>query len=142
MREIDENGCEMLMEPRRHSVFWDDFADELDLRTCAVSFPDWIYSIREEQLYKISPKLIKFCRLLKYHGLSFKIKYPIERDGKWKFADVYIPSARAVVNYVYNCRPFGLPTARSEFFRLRYRVFEIESSDSEERLISIIHQLR
>lgn len=76
--------------------FWIEFASETDIFTNGILFPDWIFDFREELLTKLSPTVKKVCRVLK--GIvDFKIKYPVEIDGKWKFADIYIPSLKTVI---------------------------------------------
>lgn len=69
------------------------------------------------------------CQILKETGLSFKIKYPIEIDGKWKFADIYIPKYELVVLLISEYEMIGLPchskSNRELFFENRFCVLAI-----------------
>lgn len=71
--------------------FCEEFATELDIFDSTLSIPAWTFDYRDYLICKISPELRKICRKLKTLGLNFKIKWPVEIDGKWKFADVFFP---------------------------------------------------
>lgn len=89
--------------------FYNEFATELDLFSLYVSFPDWIYDFREKILFKIGKKFRVLCQNLKDAGVKFYIKYPIETDGQWKFADIYIPDSDLVVLLIRDYELIGLP---------------------------------
>lgn len=83
----------------------------------------------------------KICRRLKEIGLSFKIKWPVEIDGKWKFADVYFPRQRTVLMVTnamaIGCRPHWMLSDRAEFFKGRFRVVEVETLAELERKMAM-----
>ena len=91
--------------------FWEEFAVELDIFDSTLGLPAWTFDYRDDLIRKISPELKKICRRLKDMGLYFKIKWPVEIDGKWKFADV--------------------------FFRDSFRIVEVETLAELERKMSI-----
>lgn len=110
-----------------------DFAAELDLFDSDMAVPDWVFGYRDKLIGKLGPELCKICLALKSRGLRFKIKWPVEIDGKWKFADVYFPRQKTVL-MVTNARAMaGLPnwslSNRAMFFHGRYRVVEVETLD-------------
>ena len=95
----------------RKPQFWEEFAAELDIFDSSLDIPAWTFDYRDDLIRKIGPELKKICRKLKSLGLNFKIKWPVEIDGKWKFADV--------------------------FFRDRFRIVEVETLAELERKMSI-----
>lgn len=112
-------------------IFLAEFSSELDIFDSPLDIPAWTFDYRDNLIRKISPELKKICRALKDLGLSFKIKWPVEIDGKWKFADVFFPRQRTVL-MVTNAiavsgRPYWMLSDRAEFFRDRYRVIEVET---------------
>lgn len=110
--------------------FYTEFAAELDIFGSAVSIPDFHFNSREQLITRIAPAKRKIAKFLKELGLRFKILWPIEINGKWKFADFYFPKQRTVIivtNAMNDYRPCGLPSERAEFFQKRYRVVEVEN---------------
>ena len=109
------------------STFWTEFSAETDIFTDQSKFPDWIFDFREELLVKLSPTARRVCRWLK-GTVDFKIKYPIEIDDKWKFADIYIPSKRTVIVFLSSHKEFAnichKTPERASFFSDRFRVVE------------------
>ena len=95
----------------KFDLFLADLATELDIFDSTQSLPQWAFDYRDDLIRKIGPELKKICRKLKSLGLNFKIKWPVEIDGKWKFADV--------------------------FFRDRFRIVEVETLAELERKMSI-----
>lgn len=95
----------------KFDLFLADLATELDIFDSTQSLPQWAFGYRDDLIRKIGPELKKICRKLKSLGLNFKIKWPVEIDGKWKFADV--------------------------FFRDRFRIVEVETLAELERKMSI-----
>ena len=86
------------MKTRKNRIsVHEDFCQEMDLFSDNQPFFDWIFDYREHHLSKISSKLIKICRKLKSAKVNFKILYPINIFGKWKFADIYITKRKIVV---------------------------------------------
>lgn len=121
----------------RKPQFWEEFAAELDIFDSTLDVPSWIFDYRDDLIRKISPEMKKICRRLKEIGLTFKIKWPVEIDGMWKFADVYFPRQRTVL-IVTNAmalsgRPHWMRSDRAEFFKDRFRVVEVESLAELER---------
>ena len=118
-----------------------DLATELDIFDSTQSLPQWAFGYRDDLIRKIGPELKKICRKLKSLGLNFKIKWPVEIDGKWKFADVFFPKQRTVLMVTnamaVGCRPHWMLSDRAEFFRDRFRVVEVETLAELERKMSI-----
>lgn len=121
--------------------FWEEFAAELDIFDSTLGLPAWTFDYRDDLIRKISPELKKICRRLKDMGLYFKIKWPVEIDGRWKFADVFFPRQRTVLMVTnamaMGCRPHWMLSDRAEFFRDRYRVVEVETLAELERKMRI-----
>jgi hypothetical protein len=134
-------------KPTKRELFFDNFADEIDIFDSPTSYPDWILRIREEQLAKITPCLQNFSARLKSYGLNFKIKQPLCVDGKYKFADIYLPDINTVLmqtSMYTNFRPVGLLSERAESFRRDFTVYEFDPIDTEtvtERLIERLLQM-
>ena len=106
--------------------FFMEFAGEIDLFCLETRFPEWIIQYREEILNKIGRNFRKICRELKDSGVKFYVKYPVEIDGKWKFADVYIPKSSTVVLLLNDKDMIGHPcnmkSEREQWFSDRFRV--------------------
>ena len=121
--------------------FLADLATELDIFDSTQSLPQWAFGYRDDLIRKIGPELKKICRKLKSLGLNFKIKWPVEIDGKWKFADVFFPKQRTVLMVTnamaVGCRPHWMLSDRAEFFRDRFRIVEGETLAELERKMSI-----
>lgn len=111
--------------------FITDFAAELDIFSSETPFPNWIFDFREGQIRKIAPELRKICKTLKDCGLDFKIKWPMEIGGQWKFADIYFPKQRTVLMLTNEMaligRPHWMLSDRAAFFSGEFRVVEVES---------------
>lgn len=110
--------------------FYEEFAVELDLFDSTLGVPVWVFDYRETMIRKLTAETKRICRFVKSLGLNFKIKWPIEINGKCKFADLYFPKQRTVViinNPMNDFRPCCMPSDRAEFFRERYRVVEVET---------------
>lgn len=118
--------------------FWEEFAAELDIFDSSMNIPQWTFNYRDDLIRKISPELKKICRRLKTLGLQFKIKWPLEIDGRWKFADVYFPRQCTVLMVTNAMAIAGRPmwsmlSDRAEFFKDRFRVVEVETLAELER---------
>ena len=115
--------------------FFMEFADEIDLFSIEGMLPEWTIQYREEILNKIGRNFRKICRKLKDSGLKFYIKYPVEVDGRWKFADIYIPCTKTVV--VLLCakdmmhHPCCMKSDKEQFFADRYRVVSVFPNEAE-----------
>ena len=110
--------------------FYEEFAVELDLFDSTLSVPAWAFDYREGIIRKLIAETKRICRFVKSLGLNFKIKWPVEINGTWKFADLYFPKQRTVIvvnNPMNDFRPCCMPSDRAEFFRERYRVVEVET---------------
>lgn len=116
-----------------------DFATEIDLFDSNLGVPRWVFDYRDDILRKISPELRRICYALKQLGLTFKIKWPVEIDGKWKFADILFPRQRTVLTVANPMeladKPHWMLSDRSEFFKDRYRVVEVETLEELQRKI-------
>lgn len=127
--------------------FWEEFAAELDIFDSGLNVPTWTFDYRDKLIRKISPELKKICRRLKDYDLDFKIKWPIEIDGKWKFADVYFPRQRMVLMVTnaiaLSSRPCWMLSDRAEFFKGHFGVVEVESlSELENKMPNLIKVLK
>lgn len=121
--------------------FCEEFAVELDIFDSTLIVSAWIFGYRDDLIRKIGPELKKICRRLKSLGLIFKIKWPVEIDGKWKFADVFFPRQRTVLMVTnamaLGSRPHWMLSDRAEFFRDRFRVVEVETVEELERKMQL-----
>ncbi len=116
--------------------FCQNFVAEIDVFDSDLRIPAWIFNCRDNLIRKISPELRKICQRLKGLGLTFKIKWPVEIEGKWGFADVFFPRQRTVL-MVTNAmavagRPHWMLSDRAEFFKGRFRVVEVETLEELE----------
>lgn len=106
--------------------FFVEFAEEIDLFCLETKLPEWIIQFREEILKKIGRDFRKICRKLKDSDVKFYIKYPVEIDGKWKFADVYIPKGKTVLLLLSDKDLIGHPCNmrpdKERWFEDRFRV--------------------
>lgn len=131
------------MKTRKSKIsIYEEFCQEMDLFSENQPFPDWIFDYREHRLSKISSKLIKFCRNLKSAKVEFKILYPMQINGKWKFADVYVPKRKTVVMVTTRPHSVGWLTQRARFFADRCKVYELDGYESEDMLNDIINKLK
>lgn len=122
----------------RFEQFLLDFSTEIDLFDSNLAVPNWVFDFRDDLIRKSSANFRKICYYLKEIGLAFKIKWPVEVDGKWKFADIFFPAHKTVLLHTTlygNFRPMGLDSYRAEFFKDRFRVVEVENVDELAKLI-------
>lgn len=126
---------------RRVSIY-EEFCVEMDLFSDNQPYPDWVFDFREQHLSKVSSKLIKFCRKLKAANVEFKILYPMQIFGKWKFADVYIPKHKTVVMVTTRPHPAAWLTDRARFFQDRCKVYELDGYETEDYLSKLINKLK
>lgn len=138
-KDISYSKKKRKLKEKKNSIasFCEEFAAELDIFDSTLDIPAWTFDYRDDLIRKIGPELCKICRKLKCLGLNFKIKWPIEIDGKWKFADVFFPKQRTVL-MVTNAmaigyRPHWMLSDRAEFFADRFRVVEVETLVDLER---------
>ena len=125
----------------RASIY-DEFCNEMDLFSDTQPYPDWVFDFREQHLSKMSSRLINFCRKLKLAGVGFRILYPMNIFGKWKFADVYIPKRKTVVMVTTIPHPAGWLTERAQFFTDRCKVYELDGYESEDFINDLIEKLK
>lgn len=125
----------------RTSIY-DEFCVEMDLFSDNQPYPDWVFDFREQHLSKMSSKLIKFCQKLKSSGVEFRILYPINIFGKWKFADVYIPKRKTVIMVTTMPHSAGWLTQRAQFFTDRCKVYELDGYESEDYINGLIEMLK
>lgn len=109
--------------------FFMEFAAEIDLFALQDSFPEWVYDYREAILNKVDKGFRVMCQFLKDSGVRFYVKYPIEINGKWKYADAYLPDQKVVVLLLNDMETIGLPchskTDREIWFSDKYRTVGI-----------------
>ena len=114
-----------------------DFAEELDLFQTRMPFPDWVFCYRDDHIRKLTSETRKIAKRLKELGLRFKIRWPIEINGEWKYADFYFPKQKTVLMVTnakaLGSRPHWMLSDRAEFFKSRFRVVEIENVRDLER---------
>lgn len=87
--------------------FREDFADELLFCDSEEKYPSWLGCYRDKAIANIDKHLADLCYVLKRSGVSFKIKYPILVNGRWKFADIYVDGV--VVLLIQDHETIGLP---------------------------------
>ena len=113
--------------------FFLEFAREIDIFALDESFPDWILNYRELILKNIRKEFRVMCQFLKDAGLFFYIKYPLEIDGKWKFADVFIPDKSLVVLLLKEIETKSLPchslTDREIWFSSKFKTIGVNAYD-------------
>ena len=114
----------------------------MDLFSDNQPYPDWVFDFRENLLTKINSKTLKFCRKLKAVNVEFKILYPMQIFGKWKFADVYIPKRKTVVMVTTYPHSAAWLTERARFFQDRCKVYELDGYESEDMINEIIDKLK
>lgn len=117
-----------------------DFASELDIMQAAMPFPDWVFCYRDDHIRKLSPEFRRIAKWLRGMGLRFKMKWPVEIDGKWKYADFFFPRQQTVIivaNPMDNFSPVGISGERARFFSDRFRVIEIETLADLERKMEL-----
>lgn len=124
------------------ATIYEEFCQEMGLFSDSQDYPDWVLDFHEEHLRKISSKLIKFCRELKAAKMEFKILYPLQIFGKWKFADVYFPKRETVVMVTTRPHPAAWLTDRARFFQDRYKVYELDGYESEDTINELIDKIR
>lgn len=109
--------------------FYMEFAEEIDLFSLEGYFPDWVLRFREERLRDIDGNFRRMCRKLGDIGEKFYIQYPIEKDGKWKYADVFLPLRNTVIILLgfSTCMhsPCNVRFEREKWFSDKYRVIGI-----------------
>ena len=109
----------------KKEAFFLEFSREIDIFGLQEHFPEWIYNYREEILSRVGCKFRVMCQFLKDAGIEFYIKFPIEINGKWKFADVFIPGREVVVLLLSERDMIGLPchskTDKELWFSCRYK---------------------
>ena len=119
--------------------FFVEYCREIDIFDSQTHFPDWIYDFREQNLHKIGRKFRLMCQIIKDEGFDFKVKYPIEVDGKWKFADAYLPEHNLVVLLLNDKDVIGLPcwskSNKELFFHDRCGVIAVHTD-----LLSTLHE--
>lgn len=116
-------------KPSKKESFFIEFAEEIDLFSLQKTFPEWIYDYREDILNRVRKDFRVMCQHLKDAGIKFYMKYPIEIDGKWKFADIFIPEKKLVILLLSDVDTIGLPchskTNREIWFSDRFRTLGI-----------------
>lgn len=127
--------------PTKASIY-EELCQEMDLFSDTQPYPDWVFDFREQHLSKISSKLIKFCRKLKAANVEFKILYPMQIFGKWKFADIYIPQRKTVVMVTAYPHSAAWLTERARFFQDRCKVYELDGYESEDMINEMIDKLK
>lgn len=132
-----QNQPKKTQKTGRGSKFFTEFAEELDVFDSEREIPDWVFEYRENILSNLSYPLKRICRYLRDCREVFKIKYPIHANGKWKYADVYLPNKNMIIflGNKYSKRRFPEMKKRSRLFKGRYRVFEVKDlMDLEDKL--------
>ena len=127
---------------KRRVPIYEEFCQEMDLFSDNQPYPDWVFDFRDNLLTKINSKTLKFCRKLKAANVEFKILYPMQIFGKWKFADVYIPKHKVVVIVTTYPHSAAWLTERARFFQDRCRVYELDGYESEGMINEIIDKLK
>lgn len=89
------------MRPRRYAndTFLLDYAEHVDILDMETAFPEWVYRFREGIVSKVSSPVRKLTKRLHEAHVRFKLKYPVEVGGQYKFADIYIPGRNIAVTF-------------------------------------------
>ena len=116
------------VKPVVKSGFYEEFCEELDIFTDENKHPEWVYRFREDILSKLSPTVRRVSRTL--HGrVNFKIMYPVEINGKYKFADIYIPHLNTVIVCLSSHKEFGniccKTPEKTNYFSEKFNVIEV-----------------
>lgn len=134
---------EAMME--RRLAFRNAFEKELSLGEIRSSVPEWVAQNRAPLLDKISNPVKQIGAILKSAGIDFKFRWPLQIDGRWKFADIYIPSTDTVV-MVLSRKEMATPglfgDERACFFEKEHKVCSLPYDCMEgdhERIISLIN---
>lgn len=131
----------------RRLEFREEFCEELDIFDAEARFPEWIYQYREPLLDKVSKPLKQLARLLKDCGVKFKMKWPLEIDGQWKYADIYIPKSDTVVTVASKSdylRPSLFMNDKADFFSRGHNVCQLDYDVFEgghEKLMELISNI-
>ena len=108
--------------------FLDEYAPQICLDGMEYDLPDWVFDYREEQIRRIGKNGKALYQRLKDIGVDFKVKYPVERSGRWKFADAYLPNEGLYI-LLMNSRETYMPACsmydRAVFFGGRDKCLEI-----------------
>lgn len=144
-QNLTQNFAEKPRKSRKKfqlSRFHEEYAEQIDLfsRECGRDFPDWIYNYRDKQLSSFTKTMRGMCRRLKDAQIDFVIKFPMEGDGKYKFADIYIPDKRIVLVEGSIYSPAAWESVRASFFRkhCNCQVIEFDACDDAARLDDIL----
>lgn len=131
----------------RRLKFREEFCDELDISDMGIECPEWVYEYRAPLLDKISKPLKQLARLLKDCGIRFKMKCPLGVEGRWRFADIYVPDKDMVIMITSrkdSIAPSLFMDEKTEFFsrshnacQLDYDVFDGEHN----KVIELISNL-
>lgn len=100
--------------------FFECFSQEIDISADKGRFPEWVYDFREKSLTRQGRTFLQLCHTLKDGGVKFKIKFPLQIDGKWKFADILIPQKHIVVMLIQDHDTIGLPCHSKTDKELRF----------------------
>lgn len=134
---------EMMLE--RRLAFREEFAEELSMGEFRYMVPEWVVSTRELLLDKISNPVKQIGLILKSAGVCFKFRWPLRVDGRWKFADIYIPSTDTVVMVSSRkelVEPSLFADERACFFEKEHNVCALPYDCIEgdhERIISLLN---
>ena len=128
-RAYVKNSQHSRSKQTKNESFFEEFSKEIDIFCEKTAFPEWIYDYREDILNRIAKPFRVMCQSLKDAGVDFKVKYPIKIDGKWKFADVYVPRYRLVILLTNEMETVGLPchsmSNRELWFSDRFRTLAV-----------------
>lgn len=124
--------------------FLDDFAAEIDLFD-GREYPEWVHKFREK-LLKPSKLEKTVCEYLKTHRIEFKFKLPVEKEGRFKFADFYLPAHDTVIlllsSYKELTQICHKDPERVLFFKDTYKVIQIYDFDKDriDEILEVIVQ--
>ena len=128
-------------KPTKVEEFCLDFAEEIDIFTSPIAFPDWVFAAREKFLRKLTPEFRRICIALRELGLKFKIKWPVWTGETWRFADIWFIGTDTVINvttpWQLRCRPCFMMSDRAEELSKFCRVVEIETLEDLQRKIRL-----
>ena len=109
----------------KSDAFIKSFSKECYLDGAEYDLPDWVFDYREEFLSKPITRNKQLYQILQDNHIDFKIKYPVCSNGKWKFADVYLPKQNLVIlimNRQETLTPVCSMYDRTEHFKDHHKV--------------------
>lgn len=104
--------------------FLETYAVNIYLDGMEYDLPDWVFDYREELINKVTQNGKRLYAKLFEMGLDFKIRFPYNNLGKWKFADALLPKHNLIIllmNYRETVTSVCSMYDRRSFFDDKYK---------------------